>query len=283
MDLLRAAIAAPRERGLRTVKLECKMVGAWLSRAVGLTAAFVAAGLTAGAQAADALRAGPSTRPLPAFVWSGFYAGLNAGASWAAASRARYTGDAATLAAVAAGTRPGSHTLNGRGFAGGAQAGFNQQIDMLVAGVETDFQYLSARQASQSAVPGAIAAQARSSQPYLGTVRARLGITPADRLLIFATGGLAYGDARVRASSVDAATGAAWQGGKSELKSGWTLGAGAELAISQNVTFKGEYLYYDLGDTRAIQSPLAGPAAGAPALKAESRGNLLRAGLNYKF
>ena len=214
------------------------------------------AALGGAAQAADAPAQNTAAKPLPAFVWSGFYAGLNTGASWANTRRA--------------------------GFAGGAQIGFNRQMDMLVAGAEADFSALTARRASQTLTPAGLAASQRTNQTWLGTARARLGITPADRLLVFATGGLAVGDVKTRARIFDPATGSLWQASRSEVKAGWTLGAGAEFAVSSNVTFKGEYLYYDLGDTRAARSAPVPPPA-APALRADARGSVVRAGMNLKF
>jgi len=43
-----------------------------------------------------------------------------------------------------------------------------------------------------------------------------------------------------------------WQGDSSEIKLGWTVGAGAEYAISPHVALRTEYLYVDLGNSSAV-------------------------------
>ena len=51
-----------------------------------------------------------------------------------------------------------------------------------------------------------------------------------------------------------------WNGnGGSSTRVGWTLGAGAEYAITNNITLKGEYLYYNLGSSNSVT--LANPIA----------------------
>ncbi len=73
---------------------------------------------------------------------------------------------------------------------------------------------------------------------YFGTVRARLGFTSGN-MLIFATGGYAYGD--VEGGILNSAQ----QGSGSA--SGWAAGLGIEGAWSQ-LSLKLEYLHVDLGD-----------------------------------
>ena len=70
---------------------------------------------------------------------------------------------------------------------------------------------------------------------------------------------------------------------------GWTLGAGAEMAIAPNLSAKLEYLYYDLGRTSFAATGnaavLATPALTGVFYTGETRtaGSLVRAGLNVKF
>ena len=68
---------------------------------------------------------------------------------------------------------------------------------------------------------------------------------------------------------------------------GWTIGAGAEYAFTDNVTLRGEYLYYDLGASTVVTAPnqVAGlifPGVYATA-KYNYNGSMFRVGLNYKF
>ena len=125
---------------------------------------------------------------------------------------------------------------------------------------------------------------------FLGTFRGRIGITPFDRMLLFVTGGLAYGGVHTNASVVaNAAPGLAWNGSTDDIRLGWTLGGGGEYAFTNNISFKIEGLYYDLGRTNT--SAFGNTAVqGVAALNGvyyttstKTEGSLVRAGLNFKF
>ena len=121
---------------------------------------------------------------------------------------------------------------------------------------------------------------------WLGTVRGRVGITPASNWLLYATGGLAYGGTRFSNQFVrtDLNPNVGFAGNLSQTPVGWTIGAGAEYMITSNWTVKGEYLYYNLGNTRVTGLPFNQPANGfgADGLYRTS-GSIVRVGLNYKF
>ena len=237
----------------------------------------------------------------PAFSWTGFYVGGNAGYAWGE-NRTRYdyaltnTADFAEFNAL--GLVPQSLGRNGNGFIGGGQIGYNYQIGQLVLGAEADLQYLDMRQQSSwartlSDATGAatVTTSARSSVDWLGTVRARAGYA-FDRTLIYVTGGLAYG--RTKDASTITSVGSdddgnfagLWTGRKAGTRAGWTLGGGIEYAITGNLTIKGEYLYYDLGRSKYL---LSGSATdpddeflGAN-VRRKTNGSIVRAGLNWKF
>jgi outer membrane immunogenic protein len=90
---------------------------------------------------------------------------------------------------------------------------------------------------------------------FLGTVRGRLGYLAMPNLLVYGTGGLAYGNvtysvdlAQYGYSSAGATTQAAFaNANNSAVQVGWTAGGGAEWMFMQNWSAKVEYLYYDLG------------------------------------
>src|SRR5271169_6552665 len=68
--------------------------------------------------------------PVPQqFSWSGFYIGGNAGYGWTNAS-----------GTITTTTGTGTFSGSGNGFLGGAQAGYNWQVESIVFGVEADFQ-----------------------------------------------------------------------------------------------------------------------------------------------
>ena len=91
----------------------------------------------------------------------------------------------------------------------------------------------------------------KTSLSWLGTTRGRVGFvaTPDNRLMIYATGGVAYGGGSTNFNVFDATTGAFWTGSPSSTRVGWTIGGGVEYAVTNNITIKGEYLYADLGSS----------------------------------
>jgi outer membrane immunogenic protein len=111
---------------------------------------------------------------------------------------------------------------------------------------------------------------------WLATVRGRVGYA-FDRFLVYGTAGAAFGDVRANFST-DPAT--------DETKTGWTVGAGVEVAVASNWTAKAEYLFVDLADGSctancAIQNPNGPPLIPNVAVKFNE--SIVRAGINYKF
>src|SRR5207237_3144622 len=152
------------------------------------------------------------------------------------------------------------------GFIGGGQIGYNWQAGNFVAGVEADIQWLSGRGSGTVATsiplptfPGNFintTLAATNSVDWLGTLRGRAGFTLAPAFLIYATGGLAYGEAKSSTAINQVLVGPATGGANapyasvanfSETRVGWTAGAGGEWMFSGNWSAKLEYLHYDLG------------------------------------
>lgn len=153
--------------------------------AVALCAGTLAAG---SARAADLPRRAeaPPVLPIPpAFTWTGFYVGVNAGYGFKSAT-SRFTD--ATYGTVTGGG-------NGGGIVGGAQAGYNYQFTPgsgFVVGLETDFQGAGFARGSTAAIGTTPYYNVSPSLDYFGTVRGRVGYA-FDRWLLYGTGGLAYG------------------------------------------------------------------------------------------
>jgi outer membrane immunogenic protein len=277
------------------------MTNRWLT---GIAVAALTAAGTMAAQAADLPTRKEAPAPVfvpPPFTWTGFYVGINAGASWSMGSRTTSLYDPAF--GFLGTYYPGNLGSSNTGFIGGGQAGYNWQTGAFVLGVETDFDgttqsktfnYTSAPIAGGVGVPPALAGDtlyvnAKASLDWLGTTRARLGFvaTPDNRLMFYATGGVAYGGGSANYSAYDATQGLFWTGSPSSSRVGWTFGGGVEYAITNNITIKGEYLYYNLGST-SFSSPVTGPfATPFPNVVAVAKytfdGSIVRAGVNYKF
>ena len=238
------------------------MMNCWLKGVA--VAALTVVGAVA-AQAADLPTRKEAPAPVfvpPPFTWTGFYVGLNAGGIWPSGSRDASLFAPAAFAFPISTFFPGGLGSQSAGFIGGGQAGYNWQTGAFVLGVETDFDGTTLSKSFNNVgtpfrgagVPALLAndflsVNGKTSLSWLGTTRARLGFvaTPDNRLLIYATGGVAYGGGTSNFSVFDSTRGAFWTGSPSSTRVGWTIGGGAEYAVTNNVTIRGEYLYADLG------------------------------------
>ncbi len=244
-----------------------------------------------GARAADL----PLLRKAPAmsyslFTWTGFYGGINAGFKFAGNDDVHTEGQAApNIANIAGGARPGFVPLNRNGFIGGGQIGYNYQFGQFVAGIETDIDYTDFRDnrsvTTAQLVTGAPLNNTFSSRlNFLGTVRGRLGFA-YDRSLFYATGGLAYGETQQHIDMFGPTGNVQFSGDRRQVKVGFAVGAGMEQAITNNVTVKAEYLFFDLGrDTLNVAViPGSGGAGTGYNSRFDENGHIVRVGLNYRF
>jgi outer membrane immunogenic protein len=256
--------------------------------------------------------------PPPPPMWTGFYVGLNAGGTWAASSNVNIVSgglyndpaNAYLSGDVFAASANGSLSRgNGGGFIGGGQIGYNwQAYNSFVVGVEADIQGIAGSGGSARFVGAATASDrlstvapltvvdARGSLDFLGTVRGRLGYLVTPTLLVYGTGGLAYGGMTLNAGMMSVDTAANPYGAGfgavnfSNTQVGWTAGGGLEWMFMPNWSAKVEYLYYDLGSVRqntvVTGTDVTGVGTGwayASSVSARLNGNLVRAGLNYHF
>ncbi len=213
----------------------------------------------------------PQIYAAPAFTWTGFYAGVNAGYGWG-------SGDNTITYNAASGLATGSDDSSG--FIGGAQVGYNYQLTPgygVVVGVEADLQYASLDSTSPyyESATGNYTFSGTPSLDYFGTVRGRVGYA-FDRALVYGTAGLAYGGGDAGDSSSSSVS----VSGFDETGFGYTLGAGLEYAFTPNITAKIEGLYVNIDrGTGTVYE--AGAAVGETSGRNEF--GLVRAGLNYKF
>ena len=208
----------------------------------------------------------PAAAPVepPLYTWTGLYAGFNLGYGLGHVERNGGFRDVATSG------RP-------RGVIGGGQLGYNVQAGHAVFGLEADLQASGQRAQTTIATPGVVIRE-KDEIPWFGTVRGRLGFTPTDGLLLYATGGLAYGRAKA-SGTVTVPTFRAASFEASDVKLGWTVGGGIEAALIGHWTMKVEYLRVDLGNLA-----LSTTVGGAPlSSNARIKDDIVRAGLNYRF
>jgi outer membrane immunogenic protein len=214
-----------------------------------------------------------------------------------------YSLSSALLATFFAGTG------NNGGFIGGGQIGYNWQFyNSFVAGVEADIQGIASSNSTVNFASGAINpvfpgfpilqfGTASRSLDYIGTVRGRLGWLFTPTLLVYGTGGLAYGGVRTNVSITqlvlndpNIANPYFGTGSFSDTRVGWTAGGGLEWMFMPNWSAKVEYLYYDLGTVSYALSPLVNIqnngtifSSAFPQAQTRFNGNIVRAGVNYHF
>ncbi len=180
---------------------------------LALTAAITASSAASAADVVDQAPTAPVAEvAAPAFSWSGPYFGVHGGYGWADAE----VGGVIDLS----------------GFDGGRFGGFvgyNWDLSNgLVVGVEGDVNYdWNDRSVGDADEIGT---------DWSGSVRGRVGYA-LDRTLIYAAGGWTAANAYVNDPVF----------GDDETTHGWTIGAGVDWAVVDNMFVRAEYRYNDFG------------------------------------
>jgi len=226
--------------------------------------------------------------PALVFSWTGFYVGGNIGGLWSN-SNIIYTANPGFFTSAALISSDGSPRLRSTSFTGGFQAGANWQTGALVIGLETDINAASVRNSAvvtRGAVPGLPSGYTVSesvNSNWLFTLRPRAGVA-FDRVLLYATGGLAVANNNFTQSSVFPDCPCGITGSASGTKTGWTLGGGLEWAFAPAWSMKVEYLYVDLG-TQSFADNLGAFGFPTASFTHQERltENIGRVGVNYRF
>jgi opacity protein-like surface antigen len=206
-----------------------------------------------------------------AYSWTGFYAGIEGGGVWGKSVQIGQT-------------TPDRETFNATpwfdvsgGMIGGT-VGYNAQFARIfVYGLEGDMSWVDARgSARQIALHTDLTAA--TTEDWLATARARIGVTPVDHWLVYATGGLAVADVE---ATITPAT--AFLDSESHVRSGWTAGGGVEASITGNWSAKLEYLFVGLQNHAYFVPTPANPLADNRAGGVPLYNNIIRAGVNYRF
>ncbi|WP_454918150.1 outer membrane protein [Xanthobacter sediminis] len=195
--------------------------------------------------------------PVALFSWTGFYVGGNVGWGWASNS----------FDATSGLFTYGYDVGNANGVFGGGQLGYNFQFaNNVVVGAEADLEFADIGKTTLLVGGPATGFSTSSNVDYFGTIRGRVGYA-FDRFLPYFTGGAAWAKTSFTGPWAATADGTRW---------GWTIGGGAEYAITNNWTVKAEYLYLDLGD-KNITYPNGDQVSSGLTM------NTVKAGVNYKF
>jgi len=237
----------------------------------------------------------PAYVPSPAYNFSGCYIGGNAGGMWEHDTTTITLNDPTDIATPAflAGAIPNGFNYDRSSWLAGGQIGCNYQVTNWLLGLETDFDgtNLIGGQTINTAVPGFLASTSTVTQnmDWIGTARGRFGMV-WNNVLLYSTGGLAYGHVRNSYSFNNVVGGGTVSIASSDepTQFGWTVGGGLEVGFG-NWSVKGEALYYDLG-SHTLSAPctvVGGAACAGPNTTffstSENKGVIARAGVNYRF
>lgn len=134
-----------------------------------------------------------------------------------------------------------------------------------------------------------ITALGGDSLKQFGTLRARVGYA-VDRFLPYVTGGVAYGKFG-HSLGCDAARVSATRGCQNRVSAfdtsdtssdwGWTIGAGIDYAVTNNLVLKAQYLYADFGKHGATLTDPNYPSLSSRSF--DSSYHSVSVGLSYKF
>jgi outer membrane immunogenic protein len=231
--------------------------------------------------------------------WSGFYAGINGGYSWSNANtKVIPLPEPAQLPPGDGNIQPSSMSVPMSGGVLGGQIGYNWQIKAYpraYLSLETDMNWSSLTGSDTGNATGnavehfAVYTNVLSTQQqvrWFGTLRGRLGFLSTDSILIYGTGGLAYGSMKEMAN-VNFVPGGYGDGqypfSKSFTQIGWVAGGGIEWAAMQNWSVKLEYLYINLGSTSGVANPVVSNPPFQTQYRWSNPAQLIRLGLNYHF
>lgn len=173
------------------------------------------------ALAADTVMEAPpepvATEVVTAFDWSGAYIGIQAGGTWV---DGKFSVPGASV----------HEDFNG-GFIG-KFIGYNYAFDNIVVGAEADINYNWNENSYRAG-----GTRGDVGTDWSGSLRARVGYS-FDRALIYATGGWAATNGYIDTPGRD------WN----RTFHGWTIGAGVDYAVTDNVFVRAEYRFTDYSD-----------------------------------
>ena len=150
--------------------------------------------------------------------WSGVYFGIHGGGGWGGMQTFVVAGEGVEL----------------RGGIFGGHIGYQHQSGGIVFGLEGDFSGSTVEHSGML-----LGSTVKYSIDWLSSLRARWGIAPADGLLLYATGGIAWGEAKAMAS------GGLLSGSAKDTMVGYVIGAGAQINFMSGLSGRLEVLHYN--------------------------------------
>jgi outer membrane immunogenic protein len=266
-----------------------------------VAAAVAALGFVGVASAADMPTKVPvMAAPTPVFSWTGVYLGAQGGAAWwrlTSNEKATIGNNSLTYAnstkdtSGEAGIYGGYNYQFSQGFILGGEADFNWTH---LSGVTPPFELTSSAPCGSAGASTQICVgPVTSNVRWYGTVRGTVGHT-AGPLLLYATGGLAYGEVEhsvagtLRVTTVNLPP---FSVDESAVRYGWTVGLGAAAKVTDKISLRLQWNYVDLGRHTVFAASGSvlpggqGPAVPFSVSVKEDRiaFNTIRAGLAFHF
>lgn len=177
------------------------------------------------------------------------------------------------------------------GLIGGLEAGYNHQFGSFVIGLSADVSWADSDASASFTTPLGSKWDIKSSLDMFGTVRARAGVLVTPAMLVYATGGMAWGkfDVDQATTFVDGKgkqidVGGVTSGSFNHI--GFVVGGGAQYALTSNWSIKAEYLYANLGSQDYQLEGTTKPGGNVPYVEtfsATTDMHIGRVGLAYKF
>ena len=222
-----------------------------------VAAAVAALGFVGVASAADIPAKAPVVAPTPVFSWTGFYLGVQGGA---ARSNSAIDGQASFSTTI----RNANYSIKDTSGDVGIYGGYNYQFSQVfLLGGEADFNWTRLSgiappfELTSSAPCGSAGASTQicvgpvtSNVRWYGTVRGTVGLIADRRLLLYATGGLAYGEVEhsvagtLRVTTVNLPP---FSVDESAVRYGWTVGLGTAAKVTDRISLRVQWNYVDLG------------------------------------
>ena len=216
---------------------------------------------------APAFAADPVAPAQGIYNWDGFHVGALGTYGW---TQSHHCDRVACPDNPVAGSGP---TVNGSGFGGGVEVGFDKTFNSVLLGVEADYSLMRIHGSSplQLTPSYGCAGNCITNVTGFGTARLRVGL-PLNNILPYLTGGLAVSSVHGELDTL---------GGSDTTFLNATAGAGVEFGLTQNISVKAEYLHIFDNGQRFIFLPATCVAPGC-SLNHYSN-DLARVGINFRF
>jgi outer membrane immunogenic protein len=222
-----------------------------------------------------------SAAPVPytaaAYNWTGIYVGVQAGGAWGTNQGTDNTGSVSVP--------PGFEGVptNLSGALGGFYGGYNYQVNQYLVGIDGDFSWSGVTGTSADIGPLNHHLLSHDVQmDWITSVTARLGYTN-NNWLFFAKGGWAWAQWGGDTTNTFGA-GSFGTSSSSEIRNGWTVGAGLEYGVTSHVSLKLEYDYvgFQTANYNSFDTSSTGVVA-TPSKSDTSSMNIFKGGLAARF